>query len=249
MADNRFRMVAYTGAVISSDFWGGVVFDIAGIRTPEKLPALREHGRDRSAGVIDRVWKEDGKLMASGFYLETPDGRECQSLIRQGFPMQASVGIWCSGVEQVKKGAVAVVNGRTIAGPVAVWREAMVREISFVSLGADSATSAIAASAGISGSDGNDFGSIVAEFEAKGHTRGQAVIAAQKKYPGLHQAWLSGLRAGTRQRRSTECESAFFSEVDRIMDVRGLSRGAAVSLVARQNPQLHQAMLNEIRGR
>ena len=55
MANNRFRMIGYTGAELRVPWWGKLAFDISGIRTGNKMPALREHKRDRAVGVIDKT--------------------------------------------------------------------------------------------------------------------------------------------------------------------------------------------------
>ena len=148
MAKNRFMMKAYSGNVIESWFFGRVIFDIAGMRLNAKLPALREHDRLKATGVIDRVNKKAGELSAGGYFLEsTPDGRQVPALIKEGFPFQASIGAFPEVVEEVKNKAEVSVNGRTFEGPGIVVRKSHIREISFVTLGADPETAAIAASA------------------------------------------------------------------------------------------------------
>ena len=144
----RFLMVAYSGNVIESFWYGRVVFDISGMRLNQTLPALREHDRLKATGVIDTVNKEAGELSAGGYFLEsTPDGREVPALIKEGFPFQASIGAFPEVVEEVKNKAEVSVNGRVFEGPGIVVRKSHIREISFVVLGADEETSAIAASA------------------------------------------------------------------------------------------------------
>ena len=151
MNDKRFKMTAYTGAAITAQYWGRMVVDIAGISNPEKMPALREHQRDRSAGVIDRTQKNTSSVICEGYFLDTADGKECKSLLDQGYPMQASIGIWVKVVEEVAAGKDAVVNGGKFTGPGFIWKKSELREVSFVSLGADANTEAqnVAASAGL----------------------------------------------------------------------------------------------------
>lgn len=148
MAKSRFVMKAYSGNVIESWFFGRVIFDIAGMRLNAKLPALREHDRLKAAGVIDTVNKKSSQLIVAGYFLEnTTDGREIPALIAEGFPFQSSIGAFPEVVEEVKNKAEVSVNGGTFSGPGIVVRKSHIREISFVVLGADDETSAIAASA------------------------------------------------------------------------------------------------------
>jgi len=62
-----------------------------------------------------------------------------------GFKWQASIGANAGSIEEVKAGSSVEVNGRTYAGPVRVARNVVIREVSFVVLGADRKTSALVA--------------------------------------------------------------------------------------------------------
>jgi hypothetical protein len=138
---SKFRMLAYTGARIESPFWGPVVIDISGIKTKAKVPVLREHSRASIVGVVTKIFKDVSALYAEGKFSEsTKDGAECRNLLSEGFPFEASIGVFASKVERLEKGEGALVNGKSFSGPGSIWRESQVREVSFVSLGADSAT-------------------------------------------------------------------------------------------------------------
>jgi hypothetical protein len=148
MENRRFRMIGYSGGAIFFPYWGKALIDIQGIRALERFPALREHGRDRPVGVIDRLVK-GRELLAEGYFLDTTDGRESRNLIEQGYPWQASVGLWVEEAEEIKQGERGKANGQAVEGPAVIFRASELKEISFVSLGADSSTSiAVAASLG-----------------------------------------------------------------------------------------------------
>jgi len=139
----EFFITAYTGAPVDT-FFGSIVFDSSGMETKEKFPVLREHERDRIVGYAERAWNEGGNIyvkgrMASG----TRDAAEVAGLADDGFPWQASVGIWPLEVEMLGKGSVAEVNGMGVEGPVEIWRRSSVGEVSFVALGADDRTAAV----------------------------------------------------------------------------------------------------------
>lgn len=192
--EKRFKMLAYTGEPLSSLFWGELIIDIQGISTGPRLPALRQHEPTRAVGVIDTIHKDREGLTAEGYFLSTLDGQECQSLLEQGYPMQASIGVWADTVEEVEKGKKALVNGRTLNGPAVIWRTSHVREISFASLGMDKNTSvSIAASA--------EFGQ---EWEASADLRRE--FGQLETYLAFKRAEKAGLTSGCPIRTPAACK-------------------------------------------
>lgn len=143
--DRKFRIHAYTGAKVET-WWGSLVIDVEGMTMKEKMPILREHARDRVVGWGEDFKKDDGKLIIEGpFSKATKDADEVLKLADEGFPWQASVGVWPKRVEMIEKGSFKA-NGKTYEGPCEVWRESFVGETSFCSIGADSDTAAISMS-------------------------------------------------------------------------------------------------------
>lgn len=146
-AERRFAILGYTGVEV--EVWGyRFVIDLNGISMKTAIPALREHERDRIVGMTD-----ESRVDAQGLHLfgtfskATPDAAEVLALADEGFPWQASIGVRALQVLQVEAGASATVNGRVVRGPIDIWQQSQVGEISFVALGADSNTVAIAMSA------------------------------------------------------------------------------------------------------
>lgn len=139
-----FLITAYTGADIDR-FWGKLVIALAGIKTKKKTPVLREHERDRVVGS-GKLWTDENGLYASGdFSKATMDAKEVLELADEGYPWQASMYIKAKKVKVLESDKeTEVVNGREIKGPADIWLESEVGEVSFVSLGADSETAAIA---------------------------------------------------------------------------------------------------------
>jgi hypothetical protein len=142
-----FAITGYTGQPLDTWF-GRVVFDINGMQTKEKIPVLREHARDRVVG-FGRAWKDESNFYVSGdFSAVTDDAREVLQLADEGYPWQASVGIWPRQVKKLENDkAKATVNGTEISGPAEIWTQSDVGEISFVSLGRDDNTAAVSFSA------------------------------------------------------------------------------------------------------
>jgi len=92
---------------------------------------------------VDGILKVEGEIS-----VVSQDAQEVIDSGKNNFPYQVSVG--CSVVKSqfVMNGDIADANGRSWQGPVNIARQTNLREISFLSLGADDATSAkIAATA------------------------------------------------------------------------------------------------------
>lgn len=142
-ARRAFSGVAYSGQVIPGHWaWGDVVFDLASMSLPEKLPALVDHSPGLRAGVIDAFARDDASgLTVSGYLLDNEHGRAIASDSDAGFPFQMSVFIEPASIDSIERGAVTV-NGREIQAPVTVFRGGAIREVSFTPTGADKQTSA-----------------------------------------------------------------------------------------------------------
>jgi hypothetical protein len=138
-----FRMTAYTGQILER-WWGKLVIDTAGITAKPKMPILREHLRDRVVGYSTRSWREGANFYLAGeFSQATQDGQEVLALAAEGFPWQASIGIWPRQVLKVADKEEVEVNSQKFTGPLEVWKKSFVGEVSFVALGADDETAAI----------------------------------------------------------------------------------------------------------
>ncbi|MBT8365119.1 MAG: hypothetical protein KJP23_10465 [Deltaproteobacteria bacterium] len=139
----QFAITGYTGQKIDS-WWGSLIFSVDGMKTKEKIPVLREHARDRVVGY-GKAWTENGNFYVSGgFSGATKDSKEVLDLADEGYPWQASVGIWPRKIKVLENSkAKATVNGKEYTGPLEIWEESDVGEVSFVSLGRDDNTAAI----------------------------------------------------------------------------------------------------------
>ncbi len=138
----RFNILGYTGAVIQRYF--RFVIDLSGIRTEKLMPILEEHEVKKKVGIADSIKSEKAGLRLEGYFVDTDEAKEIIRLSDQGWPYQASIGVWPEAVEEVKSGATVTVNGMELTGPLYVWRKSFVRETSFCVLGADGNTGAVA---------------------------------------------------------------------------------------------------------
>jgi hypothetical protein len=141
----RFRMVAYTGdAMIISGWSHPVVVDLEGLAIPsQRRPVRYAHSAYQGVGHSERIAVENNQLIAEGVVSrDTRAAREVVASGKRGFPWQASIGASIQEAELVRPPRSVSVNGRTFEGPVFIARKTTLGEISFVDLGADTATSA-----------------------------------------------------------------------------------------------------------
>lgn len=143
-----FSGVAYSGGMIENHwYWGQLVFDLETMSVPAKLPALIDHDRSKRAGYVTSFTKDaQSGLSVSGNLLTNESGSAVASDSDEGFPWQMSVHITPNSVEEVAQGATVVVNGQSFVGPVTIFRNSTIQEVSFTATGWDSNTSATALS-------------------------------------------------------------------------------------------------------
>jgi len=146
----RFNITAYTGEVMKLEGWPHpVIIELTGIQLAPKVKALRDHDPKKIVGHSERAEVTADGVFVQGVISGTGgDAAEVASTGKNGFPWEASVGANPSRVEFLAAGKTAVVNNRNVTGPAYIARAALLREVSFVAMGADPNTSAsVAASA------------------------------------------------------------------------------------------------------
>lgn len=196
----RFSIVGYTGArMMLAGFYTPVVVDLAGLKPDrQEIPALRDHDPSRIVGQTDAIEVDaDGARLGGMITGENDDAREVVSQSKNGFRWQASIGATIVRQESVKAGESARVNGREESGPVLIAREARLREISFVALGADGATSAtVAASQSPDGSQSQRGTTMFDQWlEAKGQDPAGLDDAQKSAWRSIYDAEQSILQA------------------------------------------------------
>jgi hypothetical protein len=136
----RFSLKAYTGDRMTvRGWWSPVVVDLAGLKTPKKIPVLIDHTRDAEhvLGQADEIVKARDTLTVAGDVLGTSDtARQVIELADAGFTWESSVGLSVESVEEVREGTTVKANGRTFTGPVLIARKSRLKEVSFVVIGA-----------------------------------------------------------------------------------------------------------------
>jgi hypothetical protein len=151
----KFEMTAYTGAAMRVGFSWPVVVDLAGMSDPNQaLPILKDHDPTQIVGHTNGIDKGAKRIKLAGMISGVGvAAQEVAALGANGFPWQASIGASIERMEFVDRGESVTVNGRVFQGPVYVARKSTLREVSFVAIGADSATSAKVAATNHKGGD------------------------------------------------------------------------------------------------
>ena len=142
----KFAIEAYTGSAIRQG-WSAepIVIDLAGMKYNQKIPIVMGHEYTLGSilGQATSVRAENGRLYVEGEILADSDlARQVTALAEKGFAWQASVGADVMRHQKVAAGESVTVNGQTFIGPVRIVKASKLREVSFVTLGADDATSA-----------------------------------------------------------------------------------------------------------
>jgi hypothetical protein len=138
----KFSMVAYTGAEMNVGFSSPVVVDISGVKASQTVPILYEHGSREIVGHSTSVDLSAQRIKVNGHVSGVSQAAtEVVATAKNGFPWQASIGLKISKAEHVEAGQTVKVNGRNFTGPITVIRAGTLREVSFVSMGADGNTS------------------------------------------------------------------------------------------------------------
>ena len=143
-----FSGVAYSGEVITDHwYWTRVIFDLDSMQIKGRIPALLEHSSRQRAGAINThtISHQEG-LVVHGDLMSNEFGTQVAQDSDDGFPWQMSVRIEPAKTEEVAADQTVIVNGKTLQGPITIFRGGCIREVSFCALGADENTMAVAAS-------------------------------------------------------------------------------------------------------
>lgn len=144
----KFSGIAYTGKPLRHPFWENVAFDLSSTTAADPTPVLVEHDRAQRAGFATLDITEEQIGIAAGVLLANATGQSVAADSDAGFPWQLSVHIEPGSVERLEPGQKASVNGHELTGPAHIFRNNLIREVSFTPTGVDHQTSAAAMSAG-----------------------------------------------------------------------------------------------------
>ncbi|RPI81295.1 MAG: hypothetical protein EHM42_10860 [Planctomycetaceae bacterium] len=145
-----FAIEAYTGVPMQAggDFRMPIVVDLAGVKASKSVPVLLDHDTTQIVGQGVPSVNDAGIQIAGTVTGDSGASATVTTHAKNGFSWQASIGGNVGKRETLDAGKRSIVNGREVIGPLVIAREFHLREVSFVAIGADGATSAaVAASA------------------------------------------------------------------------------------------------------
>lgn len=138
-APPKFSMIAYNGGPLTVAYWPfPVVIDIAGLKAKARVPILFAHSTYQVLGQSTAVTKSAAKVELAGVI--TGEDEFTQGVVahaRNGYVWSASVGVWPLKVMEVKAGATVAANGRTFTGPLYLFKQSELHEVSILPIGAD----------------------------------------------------------------------------------------------------------------
>lgn len=137
----------YSGGPVRHWWFGDVIIDLESTSfRGRKFPVLRDHDTDRILGFSGRpeiVADDTGKKsihLTNVTLVDTEDTQKVVQLGDEGFPFQASISIRPTKIQRLEEGEEAQVNGFTVKGPIAIWRNNIYKEGSVCVFGVDSNT-------------------------------------------------------------------------------------------------------------
>lgn len=136
----KVRGVAYAGGVLNTG-WQHLAIDLDSLQfSGKQIPLLHNHNSSRHVG-FGYLSREDNQLIVSGEMLSNADAADIVKASDEGLHWQMSVGVESERVITRHKGDI--VNGETLSvDDVAVFSDAVIREVSFTPTGVDADTSA-----------------------------------------------------------------------------------------------------------
>lgn len=185
----RVEILAYSGGPMRVAGFGDVVLNLAGMDLPQQLPLLADHNPalDRTVGSA-RPTIQNHRLVASGRIITS--GTTAEQLIqlaRAGVPIAASIGAEPIERSFIKPGDKVTVNGRTFtagAAGLTFVNKSRLKEISLVSIGADSGATATIAAQGNQMSEPTTVTTTTPDPIADERQRTTSIVQAAAKYAG-----------------------------------------------------------------
>ena len=143
-APRQFAGVAYSGGVIPGySYFGDVAIELSSLQAPTKeVFALVNHDPNQRAGKTSITNTGSSIEVLGSFSQATPAGQQVAAEFSEGAPWEFSVGLQAD-IETFEKPRSLSVNGKMVTID-ALFKNASVREVSFVPAGADPNTQAIA---------------------------------------------------------------------------------------------------------
>jgi hypothetical protein len=140
----KFDLVAYTGGKVDLGLQYPVIFDLSDTSSAPTVPLLKDHNPSLIVGHSRGVKITNAQITGEGLVSGTGEAaKEVVANAKNGYQWQLSVGIYSTILDSIKANETVLINGKSQTGPFYISRKNVLREISFLSLGADPNTLAI----------------------------------------------------------------------------------------------------------
>lgn len=139
-----FNMLAYSGGLMRvARFEHPVVVELSGIDySSQPVSILRSHNESQGVGHPTQIEvTAEGLRVGGTISFDNQHTQEILSASKNNFQWQASIGATPLQYRRVRRGETIRANGRTFEGPLIHVLKARLREVSFVTIGADHNTS------------------------------------------------------------------------------------------------------------
>lgn len=137
-----FDAEVYSGGRIDNHYyWGrsGVVIDLNGLQLKPKTGLVEEHFGGKRVGVATS-YEVTNSFKAKGHFLSNTKAKEIVQDIDEEYPFQMSWWADPESIEEIAPGKTIEVNGQQFTGPLHVFRNVRVHEITICGVGADTQT-------------------------------------------------------------------------------------------------------------
>ena len=144
LTDGKRRLtgIAYAGGIITDHrSYDRVAIDLSRNTLATPIPLLCNHDHDCTIGVITTAIIDSAVRIESELFTGIDaDADEVANKADAGMPWQLSVGIYPGDITEIRAGTSIVLNSVVVDGPLIVFKNNRIREVSVVALGADSRT-------------------------------------------------------------------------------------------------------------
>ena len=139
--ERTFSGVAYAGGVITDHSWfKAVAFDLTTTQAETPLPLLFNHGGS-PIGVIETVSIGTQIEIAGRLFADIdPVAKDIATKADRGIVWQLSVGIFPAETANLNSNQQHCINGQSFTGEITLLKQNRIREVSFVTMGADDKT-------------------------------------------------------------------------------------------------------------
>jgi hypothetical protein len=139
--ERTFSGVAYAGGVITDHSWfKAVAFDLATTQAETPLPLLFNHNGS-PIGVIETVSIGTQIEIAGRLFADIdPVAKDIATKADRGIVWQLSVGIFPAETANLNSNQQHTINGQSFTGEITLLKQNRIREVSFVTMGADDKT-------------------------------------------------------------------------------------------------------------